>query len=66
MILFTLNSTEVSEIIFDITSFYIPEYFFKISLIALIVSFADRPANSSSVAVATSDIMSNGPVRLIN
>ena len=31
LILFTLNSTEVSEIIFDITSFYIPEYFFKIS-----------------------------------
>jgi len=37
LILFTLNSTEVSEIIFDITSFYIPQYFFKISLIALIV-----------------------------
>ena len=36
------------------------------SLIALIVSFADRPANSSSVAVATSDIMPNAPVRLIN
>ena len=37
LILFTLNSAEVSEIIFDITSFYIPEYFFKILLIALIV-----------------------------
>ena len=37
LILFTLNSTEVSEIIFDITSFYIPQNFFKISLIALIV-----------------------------
>ena len=40
--------------------------FFLSSPIALIVSFAERPANSSSVAIAISDINDNVTVRLMN
>ena len=36
LILFTLNSKEVSDVIFDITAFYVPEHVYKISLISFI------------------------------
>ena len=39
LILFTLNSKEVSDVIFDITAFYVPEHVYKISLISLLVFF---------------------------
>ena len=37
LILFTLNSKEVSDIMYDITSFYIPEHVYKISLVTLTI-----------------------------
>ena len=37
LILFTLNSIEVSDVIYDITSYYIPQRAYKISLICLII-----------------------------
>ena len=37
LILFTLNSKEVSDVIYDITAFYIPEQVYKISLVTLTI-----------------------------